>query len=175
METQMLNDGRKKKWILIANRAEAKVLEADWRIDHLEVVKDIPFPDGRKQNREIDADVYGTRFSSIAGRGNNSSVHGGGTPSRQQKHGLNRHEESTEHKANVFAKKLCNLLHDGRTHNEYDELILVAEPHFLGRIRSFLDKETANHVITSVNENWVPLRTNVLQKKIRKAIRGDLH
>ncbi len=147
-------------------------MESDSKVSALSLVKAIPFPDGRKQNHEIDADDQGSRFSSVAGRGN-SSTHGAGAPSHQQKHGLDRHEEATEHKANVFARELCHLLHDGRTHGQYDELILVAEPHFLGRLRSFMDKETSNHVLTSVNHNWIDLSDADLKERVREVVRAE--
>lgn len=174
MSTQTLDEGRRKKWVLIANRAEAKIYEADWKIEHLGLVRDIPHPAGRKQNHEIDADDRGSRFSGVGGRGN-TTAHAGNGPSRQQKHGLDRHEEATEHEANVFARALCQLLEKGRTQGQYEELILVAEPHFLGRIRTFLDKDTEKMVSKSDNHNWVDLQDREIQKRLREMVRGTVH
>lgn len=170
MSEQTLDEGRRTKWIVIANRSEAKIYSADWRLDQLSMVRDIPHPEGRKQNHEIDADDRGSRFSSVAGRGN-SSTHGGSGPSMQQKHGLDRHEEATEHEANVFAREIAHLLHHGRAQGEFEELILLAEPHFLGRIRTFLDKPTQDRVSFADNHNWVHLRDHEILPKLRHLIR----
>jgi protein required for attachment to host cells len=171
MSTQTLDEGRRKKWVLIANRGEAKIYAADWKIETLSLVRDIPHPEGRKQNHEIDADDRGSRFSSVAGRGN-SSTHGGGHPSGQQKHGLDRHEEATEHEANVFARELCHILEKGRTQGEFEELILIADPHFLGRLRGFLDKITLNMVTQSDNHNWMALQDREIQQRLRQMVLG---
>src|SRR4051812_36516714 len=130
-------------WIMVAHRANALLLKSSGKRGDLSVIRQFDFPEGRRQNREIDTDAKGSRYSATAGRGNASQ---GSAPSHQMKHGLDPQVEASEHIADIFAKELATILDEGRTKNEFDEVILVAEPGFLGKIRRFLNKQTAQRI-----------------------------
>lgn len=152
-------------WILVAHRADARLFKSSGRLGDVRLVRELDFPDGRRQNREIDTDAKGSRYSTSAGRGNGSS-HGGGAPASQMKHGLDPRMEAVEHLSDIFAKELAVILREGRTHNEYDDLILVAEPGFLGKVRKFLDKDTARKVVSTIDRNFTGLPMPELVKHI---------
>lgn len=123
-------------WILTANRSGASLFESGGRGTPIHRVQDIPHPQGRLQNREIDADRPGRAFDSL-GKG---------------RHGMSTAHEPTEQLAMEFARELANLLNKGRTTHAYDKLVLVAEPRFLGMLRAALDAHTAALVVQSVNK-----------------------
>lgn len=153
-------------WIMVAHRSDARLFKSSGRPGDMHMIREFDYPEGRRQNREIDTDAKGSRFSTSAGRGN-STAHGGGNPSKQMKHGLDPQMEAAEHLSDIFAKELAMILRVGRTKNEYDEIILVAEPGFLGKIRKFLDKETSRMVSATLNKNLTAfsLPQQVLQLK----------
>ncbi len=51
--------------------------------------------------------------------------------------------------AQSFARKLSEVLEQGRTSNQFDRLWLVAEPSFLGLLRANLSDVTAKCVVGS--------------------------
>lgn len=159
-------------WVLVAHRSDAKIIKTTERHREYRMVRQFDYPEGRKQNREIDTDAKGSNYSSTAGRGN-STAHGAGAPSQQMKHGLDPQVEATEHLANVFAKELAEALREGRARNEYDELILVAEPGFLGKLRLHIDKETAKRVASTLNRNLSALPMHDLEPHLDELVRDS--
>lgn len=156
MSEPTLDEG-KIKWIVIANRSEAKIYMADWKLSGLSLVRDIPHPRGRLQNHEINTDDHGSRLGT-----------GGGL---QQKHGLDRQEEAIEREANSFAREIARLIRVGRAQGEFEELFLLAEPQFLGRIRTFLDKPSLDRLSLTDNHNWTHLREHEILPKLRSIVR----
>lgn len=141
-------------WILVAHRADARLLSSNGRRGGLQLVREFQHPEGRRENREINTAPAGSRHSATAGQGHTT---GGAGSSSRMRHGLDKQVEAVEHVADVFAKELSIFLREGRTRNEFDELILVAEAGFLGKLRKYLDKETSAMVSASDNRNLTSL------------------
>lgn len=138
-------------WILVAHRADARLFKSNGKLGDIQLIKEFDHPEGRRQNREIDTDAKGSRYSTTAMRGNSPR---GNAPSMQhRKHGMDPVVEAVEHISDIFAKELATILRDGRTRNECQEVILVAEPAFLGKLRKFIDKDTGRMVSTTLNRN----------------------
>lgn len=72
--------------------------------------------------------------------------------------------------ADVLAHRLALFLREGRTHQEFNDLVLVAEPGFLGKIGRFLDKETSRHLIGTLNQDWSDLPDREIYGKIRELV-----
>jgi protein required for attachment to host cells len=58
-----------------------------------------------------------------------------------------------EQVAMLFAKQLANVLDKDRTGDQYGRLVLVAEPRFLGELRSALSLPTAAMVTATVDRD----------------------
>ena len=129
-------------WILSANRSSASLFESDWPGTLMRRLQDIPHPQGRMQNKDIDTDKPGRVFDSIG----------------QGRHSTSPKQEPTEHIAQQFALNLAEILNRGRLTHAYDKLILVAEPKFLGILRAALDKNTAGLITQSVNKELVDVK-----------------
>ncbi|HEU5337771.1 MAG TPA: host attachment protein [Sulfuricaulis sp.] len=114
-------------WILVAHRGGARVFENKGPGKGLNLLHDIPHPEGRLKNKDIGSDKPGRSFDS---RG-------------QGRHSLSSEQEPTAHLAEQFAKQLSSLLEDGRNQQRYRKLVLVAEPRFLGNLRAVLSAPTA--------------------------------
>lgn len=52
----------------------------------------------------------------------------------------------------TFAKQLAHGLNEGALKEQYEHLVLVADPITLGRVRSLLHKETSRRVVAEVNK-----------------------
>ncbi len=124
-------------WVLVAHRGGARVFENKGPGKGLDLLHDIPHPEGRLKNKDIGADKPGRSFDS---RG-------------QGRHSLSSEQEATEHLAEQFAKHLGTLLDDGRHRQRYSKLVLVAEPRFLGSLRAALSSSTAALVTATLGKD----------------------
>lgn len=124
-------------WILVAHRGGARVFENQGPGKGMNLLQDIPHPEGRLKNKEIGADKPGRSFDSLGvGR-----------------HALGKEQDPAAHIAEQFAKHLSTLLDDGRHQQRYTKLVLVAEPRFLGNLRAALSSPTAALVTATVGKD----------------------
>ncbi len=66
----------------------------------------------------------------------------------------------------TFAKQLARGLNHGALNNRYAHLVLVADPHTLGRVRPLLHKETERRMIGEIAKTL----TNASLEEIEKAL-----
>lgn len=124
-------------WILVAHRGGARLFENKGPGKGLHLVDEIDNPAGKLKNREIDSDKQGRAFNSKgAGR-----------------HAYQPEQLPTEHVAAQFAKQLSTVLDDARNQKRYERLVLVADPRFLGNLRSALNTQTASLVSGTVDKD----------------------
>ncbi len=98
--------------------------------------QDIPHPQGKMQNQDIDTDKPGRVFDSF-GNG---------------RHSTSPRQEPTENIAQQFALDLPEMLSKRSLTHAYDKLILVAGLKFPGLLRCALDKNTESLVMQTVNK-----------------------
>lgn len=142
-------------WILVAHRGGARILENTGSGQNLNLLRDIPHPQGGLKSKDIGSDR--------PARGVHR--HGGRTTFQQE-------QEPPAHLAEVFARQLAGLLDDGRLKRRYGRLVLVAEPRFLGMLRAALSRATDELVIATVNKNLGYLETRELQKYLEGMARS---
>ena len=112
-----------KRWYVLANRTGA-VIYTDKPQSKFSFVERLSNPKGQYTESQLDSDRPGKSFSSAA-RG-------------AFQHPLDRRSKSHEHVAISFAKKITNTLAEAKQSGRFTELVLVAEPHFLGLLRKAL-------------------------------------
>ena len=138
-------------WILIANRSSASLFESDWPGKSMRRIQDIPHPQGRMQNSDIDTDKPGRSFDSFG----------------QGRHSMSPKQEPTEHIAQQFALDLAELLNKGRVSHAYEKLVLMAEPKFLGILRAALNENTAALVVQTVNKELLNVKEEDLANYLK--------
>jgi len=126
-----------KTWVVVAHRGGARLFENKGPGKGLDLLQDIDHPEGRLKNREIKSDKPGRSYDS-KGSG---------------RHAYEKEQEPTAHVAEQFAKQLSGILDDGRTRQAYGRLVLVAEPRFLGNLRSALSRETASMISATIDKD----------------------
>lgn len=142
-------------WILVAHRGGARLFENKGPGKGLNLLHDIPHPQGRLKNKDIGADKPGRSFDS----------HG------QGRHALGTEQEPTAHVAEQFAKQLSSMLDDGRNRQRYRKLVLVAEPRFLGNLRAALSSPTAALVTAAVGKDLGGVEPHNMPKYLDQVIR----
>lgn len=114
-----------KTWIVVVNRVEAKVFEyANKKDSEVEFVTKLENPRGRLKAQEINADKPGI-FSSLLSHGTR----------------LVKPQSPTERIAQEFAKKVSHFLEESRQNHNFDDLVLIADPAFLGKMRSHFSRD----------------------------------
>ena len=139
-------------WILVAHRGGARLFENHGPGKGLQLLEDIPHPEGRLKNGEINADKPGRAIDSFGHR-----------------HGVSQEHEATDQVSLKFAKQLCDKLGKARAGNRFGRLVLVAEPHMLGELRAKLDTSTSALVYASLDKNLANIETRDIPEYL-----GDL-
>jgi protein required for attachment to host cells len=143
-------------WILVAHDAGARVFEARGFGKGLELLEAIEHPEGRLRDREIDSDRPGRSFRKDSG-----------DPRRAA---MSRGEGPHDRVVSDFARALADRLQRARVANQYDHLVLVAPPRFLGLLRSTLDGPTTQLVVGSINKDLAMKNESELIEHLREMV-----
>lgn len=143
-----------KTWILVAHRGGARLFENRGPGKGLELLQNLEHPAGKLKNQEIDSDKHGRSFDR---RGSG-------------RHAYTTEQDPTTHVAEQFAKQLAGLLEDGRTQQRYSQVVLVAEPRFLGILRASLPAPTASLVKATLDKDLGGIEDRELPKHL-----ADVH
>jgi protein required for attachment to host cells len=142
-------------WILVAHRGGARLFENSGPGKGLQLVEDIPHPEGRLKSGEINADKPGRAFDSI----------GNGRHSMSQEH------EAADQVSLMFAKHLCDKLEKARAENRFGKLVLVAEPRLLGELRAALDKPTTALVSATLDKDFAGVDNRDIPKRLGNLVK----
>ena len=148
----------KKRWYVVANRTDA-VFYKDTRDHKFAFVERLGNPAGKLTEMELDSDKPGRGFSSAS----NGSIH----------HSLDRRSHRHEKVAKDFARKIADSLEEAFKGDHMNEVVLVAESHFLGLIREVLPLAVRKLVKHEVNREYVQGSDQELHRLILKAIESE--
>jgi protein required for attachment to host cells len=139
-------------WILVSDTSRAKLLSAELREDDWSLVKDFEHPEGRELSKDI--------VSSPPGRSHQSKVAG------TQRTAMEPHTPAKEVEADRFAQLLANYLEQATAQRQFDYLVLVAPPHFLGKLHGTLGKQAAKHLRSTVDKDLAMLDAAELRRRL---------
>jgi len=125
-------------YILVADSASAKLFKAHKPLKSLELVFDQNHLQGRQKRSDFDSDRAGLRISTAKGY-----------------HSFAGDKDSHKHEEEEFARRLGDVLKSEYQRGKFDQLIIVAPPHFLGFIRQHLSKDCMSVLVKSINKNLV--------------------
>jgi protein required for attachment to host cells len=131
-------------WILISSSTKANLFSTDSREGDWSLVEEFDHPEGREMSRDI-------RPSSPPGRMQQSKGPGG------RRTALEPHTSVKEAEAERFAKTLAVFLDEATAKHGFDDLVLVAPPHFMGLLHGALGRQTAKHLRATVEKDYVAL------------------
>lgn len=118
-----------KTWILVANASMAILYNFEPTNSanekpKLTVVENFAHPESRESDRSLTSDRLGEYISRPGGHGN-----------------FVESSDPHQYEAKVFAHELFKKLEQGRVTHQFNSLILVASPHFLGLLRQCIDDQ----------------------------------
>lgn len=144
------------RWYLLANRTDAVIYE-DNPGAPFAFVERFHNKKGNLLEGQLDSDRPGTMNSST----------GGGTI----RHGMDSHFNKHEATARQFARVLADhLLREHRNHR-YQELVISAEPRFLGLLHAELEAEVRNTVCFESHREYREGSDREIHEEILQAMR----
>ncbi|MGE5153637.1 MAG: host attachment protein [Bdellovibrio bacteriovorus] len=111
-----------KTWVVVASAARARIFEVSGRREPLLEIKDLVNPEDRLQSQALKSDKPGRAFDHMGG----------------QRHAMGTAVDPKEQVAIRFAKQVAQQLDADRHHGRFDDLCVVAPPHFLGLLRGHM-------------------------------------
>lgn len=126
-----------KTWILVANSARARLFEAGKSDGALHELADFADASARQPGSASTQDR----------RPRVQESHG------QARHAIEPHTSPEEKAAQEFAHALADMLNHGRVEHDFQRLVLVAAPRFLGHLREALNEEVGKLVVRSVDQD----------------------
>lgn len=130
-------------WFLVGDSSRARLFQGFDR-HTLNLVKEFSHPEGREHQRDIVSAPDG-RFQQ-AGR---------------SEYGVTLEPKHTpeENERTAFAKELALFLEEGANRQDFDRLVLVAPPQFLGALRRELNDQVSKRVAASLDKDltWMPV------------------
>jgi protein required for attachment to host cells len=140
-------------WILVSDASRGKLFRAELREDEWSLVREFEHPEGRERSREI-------KPSSAPGRTHQSKVAGA------QRSSMEPHTTPKEAEAERFAQHLSDYLEKAIAKRDFDYLVLVAPPQFLGTLQGTLGRQAAKHLRTTVNKDLSMFQAADLRERL---------
>lgn len=139
-----------KTWVIVAESSRARFFSIVNRISPLAEIEDMINAASRFHDKDLTSDLPGRTFDSAG----------------QNRHAMEPHTEPKKQEMIVFAQKVGERIQAARKAGDFDELVLISSPGFLGLLRQTLDDVTKKHITKTINKN--------LAQKTEAEIRGYL-
>lgn len=146
-------------WIVIADASGARIVLAKAHNKPLVLVQEHANPKGRMRTQDLTSDG--------PGRMNKS-----GTPGT--KSATSPHTTAHDVAAEEFARQLAASLRHDLDKGSFTSLAISAPPHFLGLIRSLLDKEVQQRLVASLPRDLIHVSIGELPPHLRSLIPAGL-
>ncbi len=139
-----------KTWVLVAESSRARIFSTDRPTGPLQELDTLTNPAARMHEKDLISDLPG-RAADHAGRQ------------------LHPKESKTTHKDQEtiqFAKIINQRLNKGRMNGNFEKLVLVAGPSFLGLLRKSLNPDLLKLVNREIDKNLTQLPAQELRKHL---------
>jgi protein required for attachment to host cells len=127
-------------WIVVADNTQARFFTAKTRSAALDEIDTLTNSENRLHDRDITSDLPG-KIKSTGGGG----------------HAFEQPTDPKKHEADNFARLVAAFLEKAHNDEHFDELVIVAEPSFLGLLRSHLNEQVKKLVTFELDKNITTL------------------
>lgn len=130
-----------KTWVVVAESSRARVFELEKRNLPLIEIQDFNHPEGHLHERDLGSNAPGRGFSGKNGI----------------QHGVEPTSSFKEKGAENFAKSICEYLETAHEGKQFERLVLMAPPDFMGILRKHLAEGVKKSVTHELTKNLVRL------------------
>jgi protein required for attachment to host cells len=138
-------------WVLVADGARARLLALDKATQAVAEIEDFANPDvrGREPARDRPPRTHDRLGDS--------------------RHAIEAHTSEREKQLRAFAREITDVLQRGHAEHRYEDLILVAPPHFLGTLNGQLDAQVRDCVSLALPKDLTSADTRVILEHLPTA------
>jgi protein required for attachment to host cells len=136
--------------IVVADQAEAIFYDSASLQARPREIARIADPAAHLHDRDFSSDRPGRAYESVGGA----------------RHAVGGENDPRYHEAVRFARRIARRLDDARRKDEFEELIVVAGPPFLGLVRAELSKPTRARVVHEIRKDLVHSPLEALQQHL---------
>jgi protein required for attachment to host cells len=136
-------------WVVVADSGSARIFGAKSPVEPLEELVDFTHPEALVSGRRLVSDRAGRT-----------------TDSHGRSHSFESEDSPREHEARTFARLLGHEICLARARGDFDHLLLVAPPRFLGSLRSSLDAETRKRIDGELASDFVGLSAQEIRARL---------
>ena len=137
-------------WVLIADGAQARVLENTGPGKGLTQVEGLDFAIEQKQAQEIMTERPGRTFSSVG----------------SARSGIEPKTDPVAYRETQFVKSLASMLDRQQQNGAYDRLVIAAAPIALGDLRKAMSAGVKKTVVAELDKDLTNLPTHQLNKHL---------
>jgi protein required for attachment to host cells len=139
-------------WVVIADSARARIVASGGASQPFQDIEQLVHGESRLRDTQRISDRPGRSFDS----------HGEG------RHAMEPGVDPADQEALRFATDIAHRIHQGRVGNEFDSLILVAPPRFLGMLRKAMDTGSRKLVQTELDKEFTQLDDEEIRRRLRE-------
>ena len=122
--------------ILVADNVRARIFTAETPSSPLEEIEALAHTEGRLHDRDITSDYPGK----IKGEGSVG-------------HAFEQPTDPKKHEADNFAHRIAHYLEEAHNEKKFEQLLIIAEPSFLGLLRNHLSEQIKKQVCFELDKN----------------------
>ncbi|AXR59494.1 host attachment protein [Leptospira mayottensis] len=145
----------KNKWVVVANRSEAKIFEYKGSRKGLELLESIENPKGRMKNREL--------ILNSSGRGKRAKAQKIAFDTKSVQEPKRRVAES-------FASQISDVITQGRKSNRFLSLVLISEPRFLGMLLDKMDRKSQSMIFHKMGKDIIATNNQEILSHLREIL-----
>jgi protein required for attachment to host cells len=127
----------KSTWILVADNVRARIFTAEAPSSPLEEIEALTHMEGRLHDREMTSDLPG-KIKNPGGAGG---------------HAFEQPTDPKKHEASYFAHRIADYLEEAHNASKFEQLLIIAEPSFLGLLRIQLPEQIKKLVCFELDKN----------------------
>lgn len=146
-----------KNWIIIANKAEAKIFSAERSNHDLKEVKSLINESAKMKEKDLVSDAPGKSQSGFSGSGSRA---------------MDSDNKALKHALDIYSSDIAEYIKKAKDQNVYDELIVVAEPRMLGNLVSELEKKKLS-IFNKVGKELIHMNNAELSKVLKEEIKDS--
>lgn len=139
------------KLVVNTNTNTCRIYHYNKHPANLTLLKEISHPENKLKSGDLTSDRPGHYKAGKSARGAYSP-----------------HREAKDIEIDNFSREITRELNQERTHNKYDELIVIAPPHMIGLLYQHLNKNVKNLVINKIEKELIFLPDHELLKFLQK-------
>ncbi len=157
--------------ILVADSSRARLFLVDQTSVGLELFESLDHAQSRAKVGDLVADSHGRKPGghpiAASGSPHTASAHAG-------RPGAEPDTNPKEVEAQKFARELAGRLELRLNQRTFDELVVVADPHFLGLLRAAVSRNVERHVTAWLHKDFTKLDPREVDRRVHRELRGQV-